>query len=342
MIRDLFGKQKKLYYIIENNWVIENEAKEIVPRLQKKYKMKAEITTSFEGVKNSLIHFGARHLFLPENFKKVHPSNRIVFTWYHGTDEDIRFTESLPEGSKIADFVHTSNDITLELLVKLGVDRNKIVKIPIGIDLNKFYPLPLNQKLALRQELEIPEDAFVIGSFQKDGNGWDEGNDPKLIKGPDIFCDVVERVYKIKPIYVFLTGPARGYIKNRLTSAGIPFKHIFLKDLEEVSKYYSVLDLYLVTSRVEGGPKAITESLASGVPLISTKVGMAPEVVRNNVNGFLTEVEDVDELVKRSLEIIDNLNLRQKFINNGLESVKRLSWDIIIDDYYHKIYSKLI
>ena len=43
-----------------------------------------------------------------------------------------------------------------------------------------------------RKRLGIPQTAVVIGSFQKDGNGWGEGKEPKLIKGPDVLLETLE------------------------------------------------------------------------------------------------------------------------------------------------------
>ena len=52
--------------------------------------------------------------------------------------------------------------------------------------------------------------------------------------------------------------------------------------LEVVNKLYNVLDLYLVTSRVEGGPQAIFECALTKTPILSTKVGVAPEVLHTD------------------------------------------------------------
>ena len=88
----------------------------------------------------------------------------------------------------------------------------------------------VSKKISLKIKYNLPRDRIIIGSFQKDGVGWGEGNEPKLIKGPDIFCEVIKRLKKDFDIHVFLTGPARGYVKNHLKSNGIPFTHVFLKN----------------------------------------------------------------------------------------------------------------
>ena len=61
------------------------------------------------------------------------------------------------------------------------------MKIPISIDFGIFKNLSSVSKKTIRDYYKIPQNAFVIGNFQKDGDGWFFGNNPKLIKGPDIF-----------------------------------------------------------------------------------------------------------------------------------------------------------
>ena len=95
-----------------------------------------------------------------------------------------------------------------------------------------------------KENLSIPANKIVIGYFQKDGIGWGEGNEPKLIKGPDIFCDVVVRLSKKYDIFILLTGPARGYVKNYLRKENIAYGHEYLEDPNKVANYYSNLFLF--------------------------------------------------------------------------------------------------
>jgi glycosyltransferase involved in cell wall biosynthesis len=219
---------------------------------------------------------------------------------------------------------------------------DRIVVIPLGVNLKYFSPPTPAEKRRIREQLKIPLDKFVIGSFQKDGNGWGEGLEPKLIKGPDIFCDVVEKLARKYDIFVLLTGPARGYVKKRLEKANIPYLHHYLDDPNKVARYFKVVDLYMVTSREEGGPKAILESMASGVPLVSTKVGMAPDVIKDGENGYLVDVEDVEGLYARACEVIESKALQGMFMKNGQETAKEYSWDNIADLYYQRLYSEVI
>ena len=129
--------------------------------------------------------------------------------------------------------------------------------IPLGVDLQLFQPITPAERTQRRQSLDIPEGKVVIGSFQKDGVGWAEGLEPKLIKGPDLFCDTCIQVNERHPVHALLTGPARGYVKQRLEAAGISYTHVNLEDFTQVAWYYPLVDICLISSRAEGGPKAL-------------------------------------------------------------------------------------
>jgi glycosyltransferase involved in cell wall biosynthesis len=107
-------------------------------------------------------------------------------------------------------------------------------------------------------------------------------------------------------------------------------------------KLYHALDLYLVTSREEGGPLAILESLATGTPIVSTKVGLAPDLINHAWNGYLTETEDIDALVDNAANLIASRNNQQNIIENGLKSIKPYDWPIIASRYYDEVYFPIL
>lgn len=179
------------------------------------------------------------------------------------------------------------------LILETGIEADKVHRIPIGVDTRLFPTTNTAERRRLRRALGIPEQAVVIGSFQKDGQGWGEGLEPKLIKGPDVLLQTLGLLKdRVSEMFILLTGPARGFVRHGLNKLGIPYKHVYPKKYAELCRMYQVLDLYLVSSRQEGGPKAVLESMAAGVPLVSTRVGQAADLVRHGENGWLAEVED--------------------------------------------------
>lgn len=136
----------------------------------------------------------------------------------------------------------------------------------------------MNDKTNLRNKYKIDNTAFLIGSFQKDTEG--QTNLPKLSKGPDLFIKIVQDMYsENNKIQVVLTGLRREYIINELTKLKIPYYYFNMVSLEQINELYNCLDLYIVASRCEGGPRSILECGLTKTPIISTKVGIAPELM---------------------------------------------------------------
>lgn len=338
----------RLNYIVEaRDWSIKQDGLELTKqmnRLRNTAKsgdtptLKSRITTTPKGLKNKIIHFGSVN-----TYSVPHESNRCAMSWFHivRNDENLK---NIKEIGKNIEILHTTCEITRQAFIDMGANEDKIVKIPLGIDLNLFHPSSeINGYWELRNKLRLPPDVKIIGSFQKDGNGWGEGLEPKWVKNPEMFCQVVKNIHEQYDgkIFVLLLGVARGYVKRKLSQYGIPFKHISLKHFWEVPLYYPALDLYLVTSRSEGMPKAILESMASGVPIISTKVGIAPEIINHGVNGLLCDIDDTDAMTWYALDILNRERFASSLRYEGLKTAKAYSWNIIAKRFYNEIYKKL-
>jgi glycosyltransferase involved in cell wall biosynthesis len=321
------------------NWSIDHDGRSITTNLRDVSSM---VVTTYRGIRNSLVHFGSINTFMANGQLRLpHKSNKIVVTWFHISPNDKR-VELIPEAIKYVDLWHTSCNITRDKLIEFGVLKEKIRVIPLGVNLNAFSVPTPEQKKNIRSNLGISKRKVVIGSFQKDGNGWGEGLEPKMIKGPDILCDVIEQLAKRYELFVLLTGPARGYVKKRLEEADIPYLHQFLNDPDDVAEYYKAIDLYIVTSRQEGGPKSILESLASGVPIVSTKAGMAPDIIQDGENGFLCDVDNANQIVEKSISIVEDATSTAKIIENGLALVQQFDWLNIAQKYEESLYRPLL
>ena len=112
-----------------------------------------------------------------------------------------------------------------------------------------------------------------------------------------MLLSVAERLRELVPeLFFLLTGPSRGFVRAGLERLGIPYRHALLDDVDAVAKAYEAIDVCVVASRDEGGPRAVLESMATGVPLVTTRVGQAADLVEHGVNGWMVDVADVDAL----------------------------------------------
>ncbi|MGW8180813.1 MAG: glycosyltransferase, partial [bacterium] len=114
---------------------------------------------------------------------------------------------------------------------------------------------------------------------------------PKLVKGPDLFAEILIGLQSFGfPVHVLLAGPRRHWLRSRLIDNNIPFTFVgSLTDKDDIDRnilprerlneLYGLLDLYLVTSRSEGGPHSILEASAAQCKVASTPVGIATDIL---------------------------------------------------------------
>ena len=292
-----------------------------------------------------VVHFGSQYMWTSWGHA-ISASNRFAVTFFHGKPEDgpdvarhiDKFLDLLPKANKVI----TASSKTESRLIEWGVPREKLVRIPIGVDTHAFTFADDAARSAAKQQLGVPQNRLCIGSFQKDGVGWDDGKEPKLIKGPDIFLDAVARIAQETPVFVLLTGPARGYVKAGLDRLGIPYRHIFLDDYLKITNCYHALDLYLMTSREEGGPKSIMESMATGTPIVATRCGMAEDVLVDGANGALAPVGDAAAVAERALALLsDPLRLRA-IRTQARSNVMAYDWSAVGKSHWEKVYAPLL
>jgi len=160
---------------------------------------------------------------------------------------------------------------------------------------------PTRPKDELRKEYTLPENGFLVGSFQRDTEGHDLKS-PKLEKGPDLLADNLEKLFKVEPrLHVVLAGWRRQYLMTRLQAARIPYSYYELPPQHNVNELYQTLDMYMVSSRYEGGPQSLIECGLLGVPCISRDIGMAQQVLPHKaINNDLWQarpaIPDVESL----------------------------------------------
>lgn len=262
------------------------------------------------GVGGQSVFHLSQFTLLLQDFERH--GNRLGVAYFHGRPgtpgmpEFDRCFDALRRRHAEIDRVQVTNRAMEELVLETGIAREKLHRIPIGIDLAAFPAGGATAQTAARAEIGLPETAFVVGSFQKDGVGWGDGVEPKLIKGPDVLLATAQRLRDRIPELVFLlTGPARGYVCNGLDRLEIPFRHVLLPDVEAVAQAYHAIDVCVVAARDEGGPRSVLEAMATGAPLVTTRVGQAADLVRHGENGWIVPVEDAEGLATWVVHVAD-------------------------------------
>jgi glycosyltransferase involved in cell wall biosynthesis len=96
----------------------------------------------------------------------------------------------------------------------------------------------------------------------------------------------------------------------------------------------------LITSREEGGPKGLVEALASSIPVISTPVGMSPDLLPKIENCGVTDKFEINELVKHILNSREN----SKSFPSNLSMTKvtrQIDYEVIAKQYSSEVYKRI-
>jgi len=197
---------------------------------------------------------------------------------------------------KVGIFVY-ANSFQKEQLLELGVKEEQLFFNPFYVNERIFKKLYLSKYELVKKfdiDCEVIKDKFLIGSFQRDSLGKDLSK-PKWQKNPDLLVEILDKLDRSRYLLV-LAGPRRHYIINKCKEYKIPY--IFIGDeryiknnqddlvanalnVEDMPYLYNLVDLYIVSSKSEGGPKAIPESVLCQTNIISTDVGFAKDLLDN-------------------------------------------------------------
>jgi hypothetical protein len=247
----------------------------IIDTLKKEYSKysKHQIVKNYSNADIIWLLADYKYKAIPENVLK----NKYVITTIHHIDKDKINEKNFKFLNSITNKYHTISKIG-EIELKKYTEQ-EIITYPFWINDNNWFEIKDKDKL--KQEFKIKSDTFLIGSFQRDTEGKELKQNvikPKLSKGPDILIEVIKEYQKkYSNIEVVLTGFRRQYVIQELEKINVKYYYFENQSYENLNKLYNLLDLYVVSSRVEGGPRAILETIFTKTPLISTNVGIASE-----------------------------------------------------------------
>jgi len=232
------------------------------------------------------------------------------------------------------------------ILEKLGVKSEKLIFNPFYVDEKIFRKLDISRE-EISNKLNIDykaiENKVLIGSFQRDSLGSNLMQ-PKWQKDPDMLINIMKLLDKNK-YTLLLAGPRRHYVIEQCKKYGI--NYIFVGDesnienknddisinslsIEQMPYLYNLIDMYIVSSKSEGGPKAIPESLLCETKVISTNVGFASDLLDKQYiytlpKDAVNKIDNLQENKEQKSKVYDfySFELFQKRIKNILHEVAK-------------------
>lgn len=153
-------------------------------------------------------------------------------------------------------------------------------------------------------------------------------------KNFDMLIDAFYKIHVIKPEYkliIYGEGKLREHLTNKINKLGLQ-NFVFLPgNISNVLEKIKNSSLFVLSSHYEGMPNILIEALAIGLPCVSTDcpIGGPKALINNGKNGLLSKVDDVDDLTKKMLRILDDDNLSKKISSEAVKIKNRLNSDII-------------
>lgn len=189
-----------------------------------------------------------------------------------------------------------SDDLKRETLEHFDIE-NEIDVIPNFVDLSRFHKLPKDH---FRKAICHNDERVMlhISNFRK-------------VKRIEDIIRVFYEVRKQQPVKLLMVGdgPERRRIESLSQELGIFEDVRFLGKLEAIEEVLSVADVFMMPSEKESFGLAALEAMACEVPAITSNAGGLPELNIQGVTGFMSEVGDIDDMVKNTLHILDKDNL---------------------------------
>jgi glycosyltransferase involved in cell wall biosynthesis len=205
-----------------------------------------------------------------------------------------------------------------KVLVEGGVEAENIEVIPSGIDFSAFEEdsLGLNSKDYLHREFSFAVDDYLVGIV---AHLADHKGHQYLIQAAKI---LKEQAPKIKTIIVG-EGPLSLELNRQAKELDVEDIVFFLGFREDIPKILCSLDLFVLSSYLEGMGSSILDAMASRLPVVATNAGGIPEVVIHGETGLLVPPRNPSALARAILKLYSNRTLASRLGQKGYELVHR-------------------
>lgn len=209
------------------------------------------------------------------------------------------------------------------IAAKYNLYREKLYYINgMGIDLTQFKKYSKEESLSIRMKLKLSEQDFIFlyaAEFSK------RKNQSLLIRA---FSNICKRYPQMKLILAG-DGILLNDCKRLVQRLGTEEQIKFLGFVENIEALYSICNVYVTTSRIEGMPFNVMEAMACGLPIIASKIKGHVELVSHEEIGILFESDDQKELENALMEMFHNIEEEKVVGQAGRKNIDKFRLEII-------------
>jgi UDP-glucose:(heptosyl)LPS alpha-1,3-glucosyltransferase len=179
-----------------------------------------------------------------------------------------------------------------------GTVRPPVVVIPNGVDLERFRPPTAQERTEARAQFQLDDEDRVVLFV---GHEFDR-------KGLPVVIDALQHATTV--LLLVAGGNQQSIAQERAHAerAGVADRVLFMGPRgEDLPLFFAASDMFALPSAYEANALVVLEALASGVPVVATRVGYAPDVIVDGCNGFLVDRDPVE--VAQRLEELAGMDL---------------------------------
>jgi glycosyltransferase involved in cell wall biosynthesis len=282
-------------------------------------------------IKPNIMHFQSVEIgVFPAFLMKIQKKHYVL--WAQGSDVYFQSMVKRLESKIILKNADAVVALTEDMKNHIKIIYNRdIFVIPNGIDLNKFEYLPKDDfysKFGFGKNTKI---ILYVGTFRP-------------VKGLKYLIEAMKIIDdKEKKLVIIGYGEEKTDLENLVKNLKLENCVTFIGKTpnNEIIRYMASSDVFVLPSLSEGFPITILEAMASGLPIVATKVRGLPEILKDGQNGFLVEPANPEQIAEKVLLLLNDEKLRKIISKNNLEEVKKYDWKIVIDKL-ENLYSDII
>lgn len=226
----------------------------------------------------------------------------------------------------------------LQFLQQHGFAPDRLGLVPFGVDTTTFHPPNETERQKIRKTLGFKEHDFIVGFSGKSTSNVDGR------KGLTSFIQALKNLHSQTPdVKALLIGPGWQTLVRVLNAQGITCTYFpYQIDHGKIAKWYHAIDIFWVTSTIEGGPVPLLEAMATGIPCVSTPVGAALDLIKNFENGLLVDSDAPDQFANISLQLASSPELRKQIGEQARKTIlEQRQWTLVQTEML-KLYDRAI
>lgn len=280
------------------------------------------------GIELLHVHYAIPHAYAGYMAKRMLAEMGIyipMVTTLHGTD--ITLVGNHPFYKPAVTFSINNSEIVTSVSENLRQDtlrffdiRKDIHVVPNFIDIpKKIRPTPCQRGFMAEEDEKIITHVSNL----------------RPVKRVQDVIEIFDGIQKQIPskLIIIGDGPDRNSCESLCEKKGLTEKVKFLGNSNEVDKVLCFSDLFLLPSEKESFGLAALEAMACGVPVISSNAGGLPEVNKDGVSGFLSDVGNVEEMIENSIKILQTEESLAKFKKGAVETAMTFDTKKIVPLY---------